>query len=415
MKRFAIAFGIAATALAGVGWYAFGQAAPSKITVVLGANTRAALEPLVAKFNASRTDVQIDPIWGGDQTQLIAARKIPDIIGTGDLYIEGQRELMLNLNDLMAADQTSLDAADFYPQMITPLRLSNQQLALPYRFNVGLLYYNKTLFNEAKVALPTARWTQADFISAAQKLTKSDGTRATQWGSSTVFGWWGEWLIHVRQAGGEFMRGTTVTLGSQEAIAGLQFFFDRTTAGKYKFAPGPKDDNLGGFQGMKTAMEYGGHTGLWAGFNQVKGLDWDIEVLPKGIKQQRGAELALEGYGVYKGTQNPKAAYEVLKFLTGKEFMTTSFTDLGYPPARRSVARIVLSVPKAKRNNPQNLEALFAGITTGMTLPRNKNFVNTAIQVVQPEIDKMLEGKQTPAETAARAADRATKYLQSQK
>ena len=392
---------------------AFAQA-PAKVNVIFEANWRTALEPLVTEFNASSKTAQIDVTWGGDQAKLIAAQKAPDIIATGDLYVETQKDLLTDLNPYIAKS-SDLNLADFYPQMLTPLKLGGRQLALPLRFNVGMLYYNKDLFDAAGVKYPTANWTQQQYIDAATKMTKAEAGKATQWGASTTLGWWGEWLIHVRQSGGEIMKGNTVTLDTPRAIAGLQFFYDKTTGGKYKIAPGPKDDNLGGFAGGKTAMEYGGHTGLWPSWNAVKGLNWDAQVLPKGLQQKRGAEFALEGYGMYSGTKNPEAAWEVLKFMTGAKFVAATFEKLRLPPSRKSVAAAALAVPREKRSDPKDLEAVFDGLKTGITLPRNKDFVNMAIQVVQPEIDKMLEGKQTAEETAKIATEKANKFLASVK
>jgi multiple sugar transport system substrate-binding protein len=403
------ALGLSAVAVVGV------AQAPAKVSVILDANWRAALEPLVTEFNNSSKTAQIEVTWGGDQAKLIAAQKAPDIIATGDLYVETQKDLLTDLNPYIAKGGSDLNLADFYPQMLAPLKLRGKQLALPYRFNVGMLYYNKDMFDAAGVKYPTKTWTQQNYIDAASKMTKSDGGKAVQWGASTTLGWWGEWLIHVRQSGGDIMKGSSATLDTPSAIAGLQFFFDKTTSGKYKIAPGPKDDNLGGFAGGKTAMEYGGHTGLWPSWNAVKGLNWDAQVLPRGLKQQKGAEFALEGYGVYSGTKNPEAAWEVLKFMTGTKYIGTTFATLRLPPSRKSVAAAALAVSLEKRSNPQNLEAVFDGIKTGMTLPRNKDFINMAIQVVQPEIDKMLEGKQSAAETAKIATEKANKYLQSVK
>jgi multiple sugar transport system substrate-binding protein len=392
---------------------AFAQA-PAKVNVIFEANWRTALEPLVTEFNASSKTAQLDVTWGGDQAKLIAAQKAPDIIATGDLYVETQKDLLTDLNPYIAKS-SDLNLADFYPQMLTPLKLSGKQLALPLRFNVGMLYYNKDLFDAAGVKYPTANWTQQQYIDAATKMTKAEAGKATQWGASTTLGWWGEWLIHVRQSGGEIMKGNTVTLDTPRAIAGLQFFYDKTTGGKYKIAPGPKDDNLGGFAGGKTAMEYGGHTGLWPSWNAVKGLNWDAQVLPKGLQQKRGAEFALEGYGMHSGTKNPEAAWEVLKFMTGAKFVAATFEKLRLPPSRKSVAAAALAVPREKRSDPKDLEAVFDGLKTGITLPRNKDFVNMAIQVVQPEIDKMLEGKQTAEETAKIASEKANKFLASVK
>ncbi len=388
---------------------------PSKVSVIFDASWRVAFEPLIAEFNASSKTAQIEVVWGGDQAKLIAAQRAPDIIATGDLYVETQKDLLADLTPFLSKASNDLNISDFYPQMLTPLKLGGKQLALPFRFNVGLLYVNKDLFEAASIKFPTKTWSQQNFLAAAAKLTKSEAGKATQWGASSTLGWWGEWLIHVRQAGGDIMKGDTVTLNSPAAIAGLQFYFDKTTSGKYKISPGPKDDSLGGFAGGKTAMEYGGHTGTWPGLNAIKSLNWDIQVVPKGSKQQRGAEFALEGYGVYSGSKNPDAAWEALKFLTGRKFITTSFAKLGLPPSRQSVADDALSVSLEKRSSPKNLEALFEGLKSGVTLPRNKDFVNMAIQVVQPEIDKMLEGKQSAAETARIATEKATKYLNSVK
>ncbi len=388
---------------------------PAKVTVALDTNWRNTLEPLIAEFNTSSKTAQIEVLWGGDQAKLIAAQRAPDIIGTGDLYVETQKDLLTDLTPMIAKSGSGLNISDFYPQMLSPLKIQGKQLALPFRFNVGLLYYNKDLFDAASVKYPTKTWTQAQYVAAATKLTKSDAGKAMQWGASTTLGWWGEWLIHVRQSGGEIMKGNTVTLDTPAAIAGLQFFYDKTTSGKYKIAPGPKDDNLGGFAGGKTAMEYGGHTGTWPGLNAAKSLNWDIQVLPKGSKQQRGAEFALEGYGVSSSSKNPEAAWEVLKFITGRKFVNTTFDKLGLPPSRQSVADEALAVPLEKRSSPKNLEALFDGLKTGITLPRNKDFVNMAIQVVQPEIDKMLEGKQSAEETAKIATEKGNKYLASVK
>jgi multiple sugar transport system substrate-binding protein len=406
-----VAFGCAGTlVVTGVA-----QQSPVKVTVAFDANWRNTLEPLITEYNGNHKDAQIEVLWGGDQAKLIAAQRAPDIIGTGDLYIETQKDLLTDLTPLIAKSGGDLNMSDFFPQMLAPLKVKGKQLALPFRFNVGLLYYNKDLFDAASLKYPSKTWTQKEYLAAAAKLTKADNGRASQWGASTTLGWWGEWLIHVRQAGGDIMKGDTVTLNTPQAIAGLQFFFDKTTAGKYKIAPGPKDDNLGGFAGGKTAMEYGGHTGTWTGLNAVKNLNWDIQVLPRGNKQQKGAEFALEGYGVSSSSKNPDAAWEALKFINSPKFINTAFTKLGLPPSRRSVMDEALGVTREKRSNPKNLEALFDGIKTGMTLPRNKDFVNMAIQVVQPEIDKMLEGKQSAEDTARIAAEKAAKYLASVK
>lgn len=386
----------------------------AKVSMIFPVINKAAYKQFIERFNENNEDVQIEPIWGGDQVALIAANNAPDLLQTGDLYIASDKNILLDLSPYLSLNESDLNVSDFYPQLLEPLQADGKQLALPKSFNVGLLYYNKKLFTEAGVEFPTDAWTMEDFIAAGKKLTKTEGKKVTQWGSSSVFGWWGEWLIDVRQAGGDFMTGDKVSLDTPEAINGLQYFLDKTTVGKYKFAPGPKDDGLGGFGGQKTAMEYGGHTGLWLGYNQIADFDWDIQVLPKGLVKSQGAEMALDGYGINKNSKNPDAAWKVLKYITG-EIGEGLLMDLGTIPSRKSVIDKALAVPKAERAKPQNLEALVKGLETGMILPRNKNFVNAAIQVVQPNIDKMLEGKMTPAEAGKEATVKAQEFLDQNK
>ena len=70
-----------------------------------------------------------------------------------------------------------------------------------------------------------------------------------------------------------------------------------------------------------------------------------------------------------------------------------------------------MAVPKSKRLAPKNIEALFAGIKTGMTLPRDIPFIKVTQEVVQPLIDKMMEGTLTPAQVGDQATADANKAL----
>ena len=394
-----VAFAVAALVLQAP----LAHSAVSTVTVVMPTQWKAAFEPEINAFNKASTTVNIEVNWGGAQDQLIAANKSPDIINTGDLFVAAQKNLLVDLTPFIAKDKT-INVKDFYPALLNAVKFQGRQLALPYRFNVGLLYYNKAMFDAAKVKYPTTKWTQRDLISAGQKLTK-----ASEWGIASTPGWWGEWLIHVRQSGGDWLQDGAVALDSPQAIAGLTFFRDKVT--KYKMSPGPKDDAVGGFSGGKTGMEYGGHTGNWPSYNAVTSLKWDIQVLPRGSKTTKGAELALEAWGVSAKTANKQAAYEAVKFLTSVKFLTTAWDDLRLSPTRQSVAKAALAVPVAKRQSPQNLEALFGGITTGMTLPRTIPFIKVTQEVVQPLIDKMLEGTLTPAQVGDQATAAANKAL----
>ena len=388
MKKFknVLAVSLALGLVIGIQLPVSSQAAEATVTVVMPTQWKEALNPSILAFNEANKDVDIAVNWGGAQDQLIAANKAPDIINTGDLLVNVQKNLLTNLNTFIMKDKT-IKAMDFYPQLYSRMKV------------------------DGEVKYPTAKWTQKEYIAAAKATTKTSGGKATQWGATTVTGWWGEWLIHVRQAGGEWYKNGAVVLDSDEAVNGLTFFRDKIT--KNAVAPGPKDDSLGGFSGGKTAMHYGGHTGDFPSYRQTSGLNWDIEVLPKGSKTNKGGELSAEAWGISAKSDNKAAAYKALAFLVSKDFLATSWEKLGLPPTRMSVAAMAMAVPKSKRLAPKNIEALFAGIKTGMTLPNNIPFIKVTQEVVQPLIDKMLEGTLTPAQVGDQATENANKALDS--
>lgn len=389
-----------------------GSGAEGTVTFCLESAKKTAFEPFIEAFEKEYPDIDVEVLWDKDDNTLIAANKAPDLIKSGDIHVSSSRDLLLDLTPYMERDEQEINSDDFFPATLESLKVDGALLAMPTSFNVGLLYYNKTLFDEAGVTYPSDDWSQDDFIKAGQALTKQENGKYSQWGCTTVLGWWGEWLVHVRQAGGDWMVDNLCALDSPEAVNGLQFFFDKTTKGTYKFAPSSTDDALGGFAGGLSAMEYGGHTGMWVAYNAVEGLDWDIASLPSGSAQKAGSEFAVEGYAISKDTKNPEAAWTFLKYFTGKEGAKL-MNELGYPCCRQSVVDEKLAVPKEERSCPQNLEALYAAMDDAMTLPRDPEFNNCTQTVVQPIIDLMLEGELTPEEAAKEATAQANDYLES--
>ena len=60
--------------------------------------------------------------------------------------------------------------------------------AAPTSFNAAFIFYNKTMFEENNVPLPTNDWTEEDFMAAAKALTKGEGEDKV-WGID-LSSWW---------------------------------------------------------------------------------------------------------------------------------------------------------------------------------------------------------------------------------
>ena len=216
-----------------------------KLSTIVSGDDEAPFRQIVQQFNneyRGRINVEITNIAQDNfddtvQQQIAQNNNPPDLILGGDVHIQSQSRYLMPLNDLIEQDAEEVDYDDFIPGITEMLTLNGNIYYLPEFFNVSLLYYNKDKFDEynanpanssKQVEYPQADWTYEEFYETADKLTVRSGNSVSQFGCYSVIGWWGEWLIHVRQAGGDFMNEEGwVTLNTDEAVEGMQPYYDK--------------------------------------------------------------------------------------------------------------------------------------------------------------------------------------------
>ena len=355
-------------------------------------------EQLAADFHQQHPDIDVHITWvatGQYQNKLktlIAANQSPDLFYCSDVWVAYLLPALYDLTDFINRDTKEIDLDDFYPELLADCRHNGRYYYLPRWFNLALLYYNKKLFTEKGVAFPTANWTWDDYLKAAQQLP----------GTEITLGWWNEWLTFVRQAGGDLFSAdlSHCTLDTPAAMTGLQFYRDHIW--KYKIAPAPGYGPANGFASGKMAMLLGGHVLMWPVYNQIPGLDWDIQVLPAGPKSRRGGTMNVEAFGIAKTCRDPEAAWALLKFITSKAGIRRQ-VQAGHFSVRKSVTN--------ELHSPANIRAVYDALRDAEPLPRSPDFLALALDVIQPEIDLMMENKQDVATTARRATDAANAFL----
>ncbi len=368
---------------------------------------RPMVEDLIRQFERENKDVHIDVrAVPGSQYQtklktLVAAGEPPDVFVCGDVFFAYLKPFLSDLTDLAKRDAKEVDLNDFYPAVQKAMQPGGHIYFLPQWFNVSLLYYNKRIFDAAKEPYPRPDWTWDDFSASARRLTQNG-----VWGSNVTTGWWGEWLTLVHGAGGDLFDAsmTHCTLDTPAAIAGLTFY--RDTIGKLGFAPPPGEGPSTGFASDKLAMDYGGHVGLWATYRKIPSLDWDIEALPKGPSGRRGGEISLTALGISKQSPEREASWRFLKFMSSKESIRFHVSR-GYLSIRQSVAR----EPASQHDKPLNRAAVERALQSAEPTPSTPDFVEIALDLVQPEIDRMLTENVSPAEAAKRATRSANAFL----
>lgn len=395
-----------------------GSGAATAITWMVGASgpDQPMIEELATMFENEHPNIRLHLLWVPPaQYQiklktLIAANMAPDIFWCSDAWVAYEFPFLADLTPFVKRDAKELDLDDFYPELLAACKYNGRQMLLPRWFNVSLLYYNRTLFDQAHVPYPSEDWTWEDYIRTGQRLThyQADGIPDV-WGSGIMAGWWGEWLIYVHQAGGNLFSDDMqhCLLDTPQAIRGMQFYLDK--ANKFKISPRPGFGPDSGFISGKLAMDMGGHTGNWATFNQIPDLDWDIQILPRGPATRRGGEFAIDTFGISKRTRHLEEAWQFIKFLVSKPSIR-KHVQYGYLSVRKSVANELLFSP-SRRANPRNIRAAYDQLKYAETLPRTPDFIEITLEVIQPYVDRALDKKIDAATTCRRATKAADDFI----
>lgn len=241
-------------------------------------------------------------------------------------YVE--KGALMPLNDFIERDK--FDIEDFYPSIVERWTVDGKIYGISNEMAGFHFYYNKDLFEEAGLALPTDEWTWDEFLEAAKKLTKDiDGDgRTDQWGFGTDVAW-----SHDLWPGlnGAFIFNKEVTkclYDDPRVIEAFQFFQDLTY--KYKVAPTPEvvatatGTVYSFFVDKKIAMLNGGGWGVGFLRSEEPEFEWDVVLGPRGPS---ATEIYIPtfsaGWVIPKEAEDPEASWEALKFYASKYWANT--------------------------------------------------------------------------------------------
>ena len=279
-----------------------------------------------------------DTYWDKLQTG-IAGGDAPDVFAMdGPLFPDYQsRDVLLDLKPYI--DKSGYDLGQLADQAVGDFTTESGQFGLPRDLNVIALFYNKAIFDAAKVAYPDGTWDWAKFVEVAHQLTKDtngDG-KTDQWGFYTeTSDMENYWSSLVWQNGGDIIApdGKTTVLGSDQAVGGIQFLQDLIYKEKVMPEP-PLFAELGdAFEQGQAAMEA---NGSWlVPTHLAAGIQLGIAPLPKG---PAGAATSINPTGavVFKGTKSPDAAWEFVKYLASPAAQTKLMELKASLPANKEV------------------------------------------------------------------------------
>ncbi|MET3287836.1 UNVERIFIED_CONTAM: multiple sugar transport system substrate-binding protein [Brevibacillus sp. OAP136] len=287
-------------------------------------NQLPAMEEIAKKFNESHGNinvkVELTP-YKQYFTKMDAAAQgdsLPDVFWMNgpNIVKYASNDMLLPLDDQIKADGVDLNN---YPKALVDIyTVDGKTYGLPKDFDTIGLWYNKKMFDDAKIPYPDASWDWAKLKEAAAKLTDKNkgvwGFASRPWGQENFYN-------VIAQNGGFVISDDKKTSGydKPETIQALNFLVDFIKDGTSPTAQQMDETSAPQlFESGKLAMLY---DGAWM-VSEFAQNDYtkdkvNVAVLPKG-KENTSVIHGLANVVAAK-TKHPKEAWEFVKYLGGKD------------------------------------------------------------------------------------------------
>jgi multiple sugar transport system permease protein len=346
-----------------------------RYAVTDGADSLGVVEGIVKEFEAKhpKIKIKIEPIVDSYAQKLMAmyaASISPDVarMAPQDYQPMAARGVLLPLDDFIKNDP-SVKLADYYPNIVRFFTYENKLYSLPREVApTGLIYYNKRLFDEAKVPYPSPDWTWSyqprpnegakDFTWMMGALTRKDAKgRTFQYGYSSS---WPQLMLETLM----LSRGLKLWDSNEkpmkmmatepEVIELVTFASD--VVNKHKWAPSQTELTSANtsqrdlFLQGKLAMYQSGPWEILKFRREMKGLnaEWDVVPFPAYVGSVNRTKGEGSGTSIFATTRYPKEAWDFAKFMSGPPGMTAmARAGLNQPAIRRLATQPGIWLPAA--------------------------------------------------------------------
>lgn len=349
---------------------------------------------------------KLKTLWAGGDP-----KAIPDVLFLWPTPSYAATGVLENLQPYI--EKSGYDLKEYWPYLLDSARYNGAVYGFPRDIEAHALYYNKKLFDAAGVAYPTDNWTWDDLLAAADKLTKRDGDRVTQYALGMEGG---KWAIWVGQAGGIVLDDLTnpskCALDTPEALKGLQFFYDLMDKG-YAMRSATLSQQ-GGDQAMfetgQVAMIIQNSSRVPA-FNANANLDYDVAPVPVMPGGQRWDFNGGAAWAMSAASDNKDAAWEFLSWLQSKGGGESIYTRNGEIfPALRSVAN---SDDFLAATKPANRKAFLTGSENAK--PGGFGYFpqwdELSGSIIGPQLDRLWAGEAAPAQVVPELCKAVNQFL----
>ena len=326
---------------------------------------------------------------------------------------------VLSLEPFLEADE-SLEAGDFYPQLIRQFTKQGRLWGLPADVTPFVIEYNRDLFDATGVSYPSPSWTWDDFLDAAVALTQGEG-ESKHYGYVAEVYEANDLLLVLTRLGAslldEAIDPAAYTLNDPSVAEAMRWYADLTTVHGAKPAFITDISKMLGASSAYVEREgliNKGRAAMWTNAGTMAAIfgprgDLNVGVAPlprRADGTSTASLLATSGYFVSATTEHRLACWKWLTFLTEQPTAV-----LGYP-ARRSLAE---SVAYGKLVGEERAAALAAAVIdaeeeSALQVMTEEDWVGGALFWLFQAYGQVLEGKAEPEEALDEAQRKAEAY-----
>lgn len=300
------------------------------------------------KFTQLHPGIKLNwsPITGDYAVKMranVASGTVPDVFYlspdmSSEFITNGK---VLNLSPYMTRD--AISATNYYPALLSPFSCKHGQVyGLPKDWNSLGVFYNKAMFQATGLQPPGANWTWNDMLTDAKKLTHDTTTPDKATYGITLAADASRWAAFLFAAGGSVLSqdGTQAAFNTQAGIDALKFYasFQKQHSGALptQVSAGWAGDAFGK---QKAAMALEGGWLIPYLSSTFPTVQYDIAPIPLDPTTGKRADLLYtNAWAAYANTRHPEAAWELIKYMTGKDVQESQLNAGFALPSLKSLA-----------------------------------------------------------------------------
>lgn len=282
-----------------------------------------AMQEIITLFQEEHPDIEVElqvtpfsTYWTRIQTS-ITGGGAPDVFWMNGPNIQrfSHHGMLMPLSDRLSGDGVDL-AADHPANLVDLYAYEGEQFGVPKDYDCISLYYNRELFDEAGVPYPDETWTWDTVRDAVPELRDPARRR---YGISSALDRQRNLYPAIFQSGGWVLDGDRSGFADDATIEGLRFWTDMINDGDAPDAMATADTvGRSLFLSGQVAMYYGLPNDAVEAYDDPAIRDrTQLTVLPSG--RQRGNVIHGLANVVNARTRHPDAAYELVRFMAGRE------------------------------------------------------------------------------------------------